>query len=382
MLFETVLMSYLYRIHPGNSSVTVGIPVLNRGNAKEKNIAGMFISTMPLTITSEEKMTAMVLAKKITSGHMEIFRHRKYPYSVILKNLREKQSFEGNLYDVMISYQNAATGTGARTKWYSNGYSEVPFTMHIDNRDGNDNHTITIDYQTRLFNEEKEVELIIDRLWYMLEQICDNPEIAIENLAVMTEKEKNILLHKFNDTFLEYPEEKCIQDFFMKQVEKNPEQIALVAGAEKYTYRELDEKSGALAQKLISLGIAEEKVVGAYLERNAYTVISQLAVLKAGGVFLPIDHRYPKDRIDYMLADCKVELVLADEELGKEWNVDYLNLNTYDFKDVLEMPVKTSPEAPCYVIYTSGSTGKPKGCVLKHKGVANFCINNNIVEYA
>ncbi|MGN0396227.1 MAG: amino acid adenylation domain-containing protein [Coprococcus sp.] len=382
VLFETALIIYLSRINPENTSITIGVPVLNRSNTKEKMIAGMFVSTMPLTVNVKQDMTVAELTEQITKEHMDVFRHQKYPYANILKSLREKQNFSGNLYDVMISYQNAKTDTGADTKWYSNGYSEIPFVIHIDNRDEHNSHTINVDYQPEVFKDEREVTYIIERLEYILEQITEEKIESVKEIDIIPYKEKIRVLEEFNDTHVEYPKDKCIHELFAEQAAKTPDRIALVAGKEKYTYRELDEKTNALAQWLISQGIEEGKVVGAYLDRTAYTVISQLAVLKAGGVFLPIDHRYPNDRIKYMIKDCDVKLVITDKELESKWNVKYINLKNYDFKDVLERSVKVSHEAPCYVIYTSGSTGKPKGCVLKHMGVANFCANNNIVSFA
>lgn len=172
-MFETALITYLSRINAENNTITIGIPVLNRNNTKEKKIAGMFISTMPLTVQVKENMTITELEQQIGKGHMEIFRHQKYPYSDILKYLREKQNFSGNLYDVMISYQNATTETDAETKWYSNGYSEVPFVVHIDNRDGKSTHTVNVDYQTVVFKYEREVEYIVSCLEYILAQIVN-----------------------------------------------------------------------------------------------------------------------------------------------------------------------------------------------------------------
>ena len=382
VLFETALVLYLSHINLDNNFITIGIPVLNRNNVKEKRIAGMFVSTMPLTVEIKKNMTVSELAQQISKEHMNIFRHQKYPYSDILTSLREKQNFSGNLYDVMISYQNARTDTTAETKWYSNGYSEVPFTIHIDNRDDNMSHTINVDYQTAIFKDEREVEYIIERLEYILCQITDGGDNDIKNIKILPHAEAHETVEKFNDTYVEYPREKCVHELFTEQAKKTPDKIALVAGNKKYTYREIDKKSDALAQKLINSGVEKQNVVGAYLDRTANTVISQLAVLKAGGVFLPIDHRYPKDRINYMLNDCSVKLVICDKDLNSEWNVQYLNLNNYDFNDILQVKVISNREDACYIIYTSGSTGNPKGCVLKHKGLANFCANNNIIPYA
>lgn len=171
VLFETALIIYLSRINPDNQTVTVGVPVLNRSNVREKKIAGMFVSTMPLTVEVTGDTEIAALAEQITKGHRDLFRHQKYAYTDILRKLREKQDFSGNLYDVMISYQNAKTNTGADTKWYSNGCSEVPLLVHIDNRDGKECHTLNVDYQKAVFRDEAEAELLIDRLEYILGQI-------------------------------------------------------------------------------------------------------------------------------------------------------------------------------------------------------------------
>ena len=167
----------------------------------------------------------------------------------------------------------------------------------------------------------------------------------------MSPKEYHKVIEEFNDTYVEYPREKCVQELFTEQAKKIPDKIALIARNKKYTYQEINEKSDALAQKLIDFGVKGQDVVGAYLDRTAYTVISQLAVLKAGGVFLPIDHRYPKDRIDYMLNDCTVKLIITDKELNSEWNVEYLNLNNYDFDDILYTKVVNNPDDALSLIH-------------------------------
>ncbi len=382
VLFETALMIYLAKINPENRRITIGVPILNRCNAKEKKIAGMFISTMPFTIDIENDVSVLDISKQITKGHMEIFRHQKYPYAEIVESLRKKYQFSDNLYDVMMSYQNATTDIDARTEWYSNGYSEVPFVMHVDNRDGNGTHTITIDYQTSVFQDAAEIAYILKRIEYVLWQISEEKVTMLKDIEIVPYEERTILLENFNDTYVEYPREKCVHELFMKQAKKTPEKVALVSGEEYLTYKVLDERSSALAQRLHALGVSKGEVVGAYLDRTSYTVISQLAVLKAGGIFLPIDHRYPKDRIDYMLMDCTVRLVITDKELPDEWDANYLNLSHYQFDDIWNKTVTVEADDPCYIIYTSGSTGKPKGCMLKHKGLSNFCLNNNIVPYA
>lgn len=377
VLFETALMIYLSKINPENTSVTIGVPVLNRRNAKEKQIAGMFVSTKPLTIPIEENDMVDELSKRITKEHMNIFRHQKYPYSFILKSLREKQNFQGSLYDTMISYQNARTDTGADTKWYSNGASEVPLVIHIDNRDGHECHTINADYQTEVFPEEKEVHHIIERLEYIVEQIVENGDRSIKDISIVPEKEWKQTIYDFNDTYIEYPAEKCVHELFEEQAAKTPERTALVFKEKKFAYRELDEMSNSLAHFLRQRGIGPNDVVPIIAKRSWYVFTAMLGVLKAGGAYMPVDPGYPSDRIKYMLetAECKLALTYG---FDGELELPVIKLDEADYgADKSKVHSQNTETDLCYIIFTSGSTGTPKGVMITHRNAVNYCHDND-----
>lgn len=381
VLFETALVVYLFRINPEIQAVTVGVPVLNRANAREREIAGMFVSTMPLTVSVAEDLEIAELARQITKGHMDLFRHQKYPYGSILRQLREKQDFSGNLYDVMVSYQNAKTKTGADTKWYSNGCSEVPLAVHIDNRDGKECHTLNVDYQKAVFRDREEVELLINRLEYILEQIVAGGVERVGEIGIVPPEEYDRVVYEFNDTYVEYPREKCIHELFMEQAERTPDRTALVFENQKFTYRELDEMSNSLAYFLRGKGVERGDRVAVLLKRDERVIMAQLAVLKLGAVFIPIDSRYPKDRVEYIIEESSARILLKNRDNGmnfsvecciEEWNLQ--SVENIDF-------AKAVSDEPCYAIFTSGSTGKPKGCLLTHKGIVNFCLNVNTLKF-
>lgn len=383
VLFETALVMYLSKINPENKNITIGVPVLNRSNAREKNIAGMFVSTMPLTVTLTETMTVLELSKEISKGHMDMFRHQKYSYARILKSLREKQNFFGNLYDVMISYQNAKTNTSADTKWYSNGYSEVPFVMHIDNRDGNKSHTINVDYQVAVFKEEAEIEYILDRLEYVLEQIVEDSAKTIKDISIVPKKEVEKVVYEFNDTYVKYPREKCVHELFSEQAKRTPDKIALVFEEKKFTYRQLDEMSNSLGHFLREKGIKPNDVVPIIAKRSWHIIVAMLGILKAGGAYMPIDPDYPSDRIEYMIRTADVKLVLQYEYDDKLF-VEGISLRTFDFTCNTEKikSINDSKNA-CYALYTSGTTGNPKGIVILHYNLVNFINKNkkNMYQY-
>ena len=378
VLFETALITYLSRINVENNTITIGIPVLNRNNTKEKKIAGMFISTMPLTVQVKESMTITELAQQIGKGHMEIFRHQKYPYSDILKYLREKQNFLGNLYDVMISYQNATTETDAKTKWYSNGYSEVPFVVHIDNRDDNNTHTINIDYQTAVFKDEREVEYIVRRLEYILAQIVNEASTDIKGVDIIPQEEKKLVLEQFNDTYVEYPREKCIHELFTEQAKRTPDKTALIFEDKKFTYKQLDEMSNSLAYFLREKGVKRNDIVPIIARRSWHVIVAMLGIMKAGGTYLPIADNYPEQRIREIINETKCRVILKYHINTNIENRLQINLDSFDYKFKIQSLQNINDiDDSSYVIYTSGSTGKPKGITQTHRCLYNLLLWQN-----
>ena len=381
VLFETALILYLSRINSDNNFITIGIPVLNRSNVKEKRIAGMFVSTMPLTVEIKKNMTVSELAQQISNEHMNIFRHQKYPYSDILASLREKQNFSGNLYDVMISYQNARTDTSADTKWYSNGYSEVPFTIHIDNRDDNMSHTINVDYQTAIFKDEREVKYIIERLEYILCQITDGEDRDIKNIKILPPTEADKIVEKFNDTYVEYPRGKCVHELFTEQAKRTPDKIALVFEDEKFTYMQLDEMTNSLAHYLREKGVKRNDIVPIIAKRSWHVIVAMIGVMKAGGAYMPVSPEFPSERVKYMfeMANVKIALTYGYSDVLEDVNVEMIALDSIDYlKNTSMMQNKNESDDLCYIIFTSGSTGQPKGVAVRHRNVLNYCCNNGI----
>ena len=166
----------------------------------------------------------------------------------------------------------------------------------------------------------------------------------------------------------------------MEQAQKTPDAVALHFSDRKYTYRTLNQLSNGLAFALRKSGVKKGDFVGALLDRNEWVIITQLAVLKLGAVFIPIDSRYPKDRIEYIVENSNIKILLKNEsnmfQHKKIMNIEALAIEKISFIEC----EKVNADDVCYVIFTSGSTGKPKGCMLTNKGLVNFCKNNNILS--
>ena len=380
-VFEAAMLIYLDRINGGEKVPSLGLAVLNRDGAKDKRTLGMFISTIPLTAKPSEDKTLGELCAEINDLHLRIFRHQKYPYSHILSDIHQHHSDVEKLFDVMMSYQNAQIDAdiNARSKWYTNGNSEVALAFHIDDRDHLGVYKLNLDYQTEQFPDEAEVALLKDRILCIVEQITAKADMTVGEVDILPESEKELIIHTFNDTAVDYPSDKCVHQLFEEVAANIPDEIAAVFEGVSYTYAEINRMANCIAHALRRGGIGRNDIVPIIAHRSHLVLAAQLGVLKAGGAYLPIDPTFPAERITYMLDDasCKAALILdADAPTNVDFVIDLageaLYANAPENLDNIN-----EPSDLCYVIYTSGSTGKPKGTMLMHRNVNNYCQNNN-----
>ncbi|NES25590.1 MAG: AMP-binding protein [Symploca sp. SIO3E6] len=212
----------------------------------------------------------------------------------------------------------------------------------------------------------------------LLESIVTNPEQRVGFLPLLRSEELHQLLVSWNNTQIDYPQDKCIHQLFAEQVKQRSDNIAVVFGNEQITYWDLNAKANQLAYYLQSLGVGPDVIVGICIERSVEMLVGLLGILKAGGAYLPLDPSYPRDRLAYLLEDSGVTLLLVSEKsvvrlpeskirvvfLDQDWPV--ISQNSRE-----NLALRTKPASLAYVIYTSGSTGKPKGVEIEHKSLVN-----------
>ena len=383
-IFEAAMLIYLDRINGGEKVPSLGLAVLNRDGAKDKRTFGMFISTIPLTIKPNAEKTIAELCTEINDLHLQIFRHQKFPYSHILSDIHQHHGDVERLFDVMMSYQNVqiATESVVRSKWYTNGNSEVALAFHIDNLDHLGVFKLNLDYQIEQFPYEAEVTLLKDRILCIVEQITAKSGMTVADVDILPESEKKLLIHTFNDTESPYPRDKCLHTLFAEQVQKTPDKVAVICDERTLTYTELDHMSNNLASVLkIDVG----DVVALHMHRSELIMVTQLAVLKLGGIFLPIDLSVPTERINDILEDCQAKyFIISDEEKDiaiNDSNIQILNIDSLTLDRARSRSVSSAVTANmgAHIIYTSGSTGKPKGSILTHRGLVNFAYHNLVI---
>ena len=387
--FMAVFSLYISRVS-SLDDFTIGTPILNRGNFKEKQTTGMYISTVPFRISINHENSFSEFLSNISTDFLKIFRHQKYPYQYILENLRKKDNTIPNLYNILLSYQNVrsnkqSAGINYDSTWIGNDYISDDIDIHLYDMNDTGNINIAYDYLISKYSID-DICSIHARILHIINQILENETVKLKDIEIVTPDEKKKILYDFNNTYADYPRNKTITQLFEEQVEKIPDNIAVVFEDQKLTYRELNQRANSLACYLRENGIERNNIVGIMVNRSLEMIVSILAVLKAGACYIPIDPEYPQDRIEYMLSNSNAKLLLTfkrlenkvtfDNKLFVELDNELYNFNKDNLININE------PDDLAYIIYTSGSTGKPKGVMLKHSNINNFIQGMcNVVDF-
>jgi amino acid adenylation domain-containing protein len=228
------------------------------------------------------------------------------------------------------------------------------------------------------FVKETIVDRLVETFKIFMVNLENNIEANLSEYPLLSEKEKHQLLVHFNDADVAYPKDKTIVDLFENQVDKTPNNVAVTFQDSKLTYKELNEKANQLANYIVSKDIVNKgDVVGVFLPKSDVGVISLLAILKLGAVYLPIDMNYPQERIDYLIKDSGLKLLLTDNATLDIGTCDLIVINEINFDDNDSDNLNTvlSCDDLAYVIYTSGSTGNPKGVMVAHTSNVNMSLD-------
>ena len=263
---------------------------------------------------------------------------------------------------------------------YEFGSDIAKFDLSVGLRDDVTGLTGSVEYRTDLFepnDDRKDDRSFSDNCWRVSSPIRIEP---YQRLPLLTDAEKHQLLVEWNDTKTNHPKDKRIHELFENQVEQTPDAVALVFEEQQVTYRELNNRANQLAHYLQKLGVSPGVPVGICLERSLELAIGLLAIVKAGGVYVPLDPTYPPDRLALMLQDTQAPLVVSVQSLAAQLSshrapqLIILETAQQDIahEDQSNPRLAITADNPAYVLYTSGSTGMPKGVVMGHGALANL----------
>lgn len=390
--FMTALSIYIYKATNTNNFV-IGTPILNRSNFNEKNTTGMFINIAPLLINLENNFTVSQILTKISADSMSLLRHQRYPYSEILKHVRKQDSNFPTLFNILLSYQITKTTTNSvypyTTRWAFNGTCADDLDIQIYDLNESGELNISYDYKISKYTED-DIQNLHSKLLHIIEQILLNSDITIDNIEILSTEEKKKIIYDFNNTNIDYNKSQTIVELFEEQVRKTPKNIAVIFENSSITYEDINKKANQIAYYLRThKNIGPGDFVPILLNRSIDLITAILAVVKSGATYVAIDPEYPKDRIEYMLENCKSKLIIVNE---KTQNIVSTNLlekvfissdEIYNNSNFNNLKILSNPDDLLYVIYTSGSTGKPKGVSIKNLNVNNFIIGmRNIIDFS
>lgn len=377
-VFFAALLMYINRV-TSKEDLTIGTPLLNRTNAREKETFGMFASTaVPVRTRISEEMNFEELMGNISKEVLSVFRHQKYPYNLMQKLVRSSNGANDALFDIVLSYQNSKFRNDLYekffTRWHFNGYQIESLIININDRDNDDKFIIDYDFLVSLFSAT-EIDFIHQHIVNILWHALDNPKKTISRLEMISEIEKHRILVEFNNTTAEYPRNMTIHELFEEQAARTPDRIAAVFGEKALTYDELNKRSNQLARLLREKGVTRDSVVSLIIERSLEMIVGILGILKAGGAYLPIDPKYPRERIQYILKNSRSKIILTPtpflHDAGFKGSIINPGSNIIGDYDNSNLACINKPGDLVYIIYTSGSTGNPKGVMIEHRGLVN-----------
>ncbi|MEH2284139.1 MAG: amino acid adenylation domain-containing protein [Nostoc sp.] len=384
-LFMTLLAAYntlLYR-YTGQTDILVGTPIANRDRTEIEGLIGFFVNTLVMRTDLSENPNFNELLPRLREMALSAYAHQDLPFEMLVEALQPERDLSHTpLFQVMFVLNNAPieielTGLSVSSLPIEGAIAKFDLTLAIEN-------TTTglvggWEYNTDLFDAST-IERMTGHFVTLLEGIVANPKQRISQLPILTASEQQQLLVEWNDTSVDYPQNKCIHQLFEEQVERTPNAVAVMFENQQLTYHELNCRANQLAHYLQSLGVGADVLVGICVGRSLEMVVGLLGILKAGGAYVPIDPEYPQDRLTFMLADAQVSVLLTQQHLVESLPQHQARVVCLD-KDWLFIG-KSSQENPiaiaevqasniAYVIYTSGSTGQPKGVMLSHSNLCN-----------
>jgi amino acid adenylation domain-containing protein len=366
-LFMTLVAAFqtlLYR-YTGQDDIVIGTPIANRNRAETEGLIGFFVNTLLLRTSFAGNPSFRELLARVREAALGAYAHQDLPFEKLVEELQPERSLSNTpLFQVAFVFQNAALGTlevpGLRLTPLpgDNGTAKFDLTLTMD--DTERGLVGVVEYNTDLFDAST-IERLLGHFQTLLQGIVDHPQQSVNELPLLTHAEEQQLM-EWNPTGVVYAVDRVVHETFALQAERTPDAVALVFEDQQLTYAELDQRANQLANYLRSLGVGAEARVGVMLERSLEMVVALLGILKAGGAYVPLDPDTPQERLEFMIADAEVQVLLSEstewEEIAKHSTEKLVNV--------------VSGDNAAYVIYTSGSTGKPKGVVVTHANVVRL----------
>ncbi|MES2316841.1 MAG: amino acid adenylation domain-containing protein [Pseudomonadota bacterium] len=363
------------------TDIVMGSPIAGRGHRDLEGLVGLFVNTLVLRTGLQLESGFDVLLEQGKSSLLDAYASSELPFEQLVDALQPERSLAHTpLFQVMFSLQNTEAASltlpGLEVSGMAGSHVVSKFDLELSAGETDGQLAMVWNFATSLFDRATIVRMA-DSFGALLHAIADAPAAAVGSLP-MVGCEDRVRLAGWNDTARAYRDQACMHQLFEEQAAATPDAPALVCGDVTLSYRELNERANRVAHYLVARGVGPDRMVGLCLERSLEMVIGMYGILKAGGAYVPLDPSYPAARLEFMLADAELDIVLTQRHLLGATPVPagvsvYLDQEAQfaAFSTANPVVAGLAPSNLAYVIYTSGSTGQPKGVMVEHAGLVN-----------
>lgn len=396
-LFMTCLAAWnvLLARYTGQTDLVVGSPIANRNHVAIETLIGFFVNNLALRSDLSGDISFLELLEQVKITTLDAYKHQDVPFGKLVEHLKIPRNVShAPIFQVMFDLFNRQIvqcdlpGLVVETLDDDITFPFAKFDLTLSMIEQSPTHVSgRLEYNTDLFDRST-IERMAEHYQRLLQSIVDHPAQSIHTLPLLSPAERQHMIALGKPSATQGSSSlACFHQLFEAQVARTPNAIAILFDdctrlnddadhSITLTYQDLNERANRLARHLRNRGVTRETFVGLCVDKTPETIISLLAIWKAGGVFVPIDTTYPPERLAFLLADANVSYLLTRHESLTTTSVPPANVIIFDellladeSPKNLDLPI--SPADAAYMIYTSGSTGKPKGVVVEHKSLVH-----------
>jgi amino acid adenylation domain-containing protein len=403
-LFMTLLAAWqvlLWRLS-GESDVVVGTPVAGRGRSELEPLIGFFVNTLVLRTKLEAELSFAELVVRVREVCLAGYAHQEVPFERVVEELSPERELSHNpLFQVLFALQNMPAHELALSDLKLTALEiEHPvarFDLALEVSEINDGLECRLTYDTDLFDAAA-ITRMAHHFVNLANSITADPQQSISAANVLSDDERRQLLFEWNQTHVDFPKDRCINELFEEQAKRTPDAPAVVFGDMRLSYRELNEQANQWAHLILDFGAGPEKLIGLCVERSPEMIVGLLAILKSGAAYVPLAPDSAIERLGTIVKEAGIELILTQQKLLERlpagradlWPLDGHREFVESLKDSVisstgvistEAGVATAVQQKslqqtsagnlAYVIYTSGSTGSPKGVEITHRNLVH-----------
>ena len=384
-LFMALLAGFYVLLHryTGQEDIVIGTPIAGRNRRDVEELIGFFINTLVMRARVSGGMSFRELLQDVREICLQAYTHQDVPFEKLVEELHPERNLSHSpLFQTMFHLQNVLNEnlglSGLAVSVVETDITKAKFDISLAMSEGADGLKGILNYNSDLFDDET-VRRIAAHFEALLRSAVQSPDQRISQLPMLSAAEKQQIVVGWNDCRCDYERGRLVHEILEEQARQRPHAPAVRFQNTTLSYSELNGRANRLAHQLRKLGIGPEDIVGICAERSLEMMVGLFGILKSGAAYLPLDPAYPKARLEYMLRDAGVKVLVTQSTLAyhfPERDAHLLYLDSQDGnvadESVDNPPRLAQPENLAYVIYTSGSTGRPKGIMIEHRTLANY----------